>query len=139
MIKALAVGALALTLASGVADSKCSNEGPGAPAPQPDPVPKRTGNIGNVRITFWLDQDQHRTVTTYNIGTRKHICDDSCHWSETAKPNQQISVTSDYYDIGQRGWLFIQVIQDNNGRILCEDRNDDDRGRNVACDGTVVI
>lgn len=142
MIKAVAVTFLTLTLATGVADPSCK-EGQHRkvnPAPNPDPAPSRKG-IGNVSITFWLDQDPHRTVTAYNYGTgyKSKRCDNDCHWTVTTKPGQVVTVSTDYYHIGQKGWLKITVIQNNNGRILCHDNNDKDRGAGVSCTGTVVI
>jgi hypothetical protein len=99
------------------------------PAPNPDPVKPKPGRSfpGNVSLTFWLEQDRKRTVTSYNVGAgpQTYYCNDSCHWDATAKPGQLVTTTTDYYDLKANGWLHIQVVQNNNGKILCEDDNDD--------------
>jgi hypothetical protein len=114
------------------------------PAPNPDPARPQPGRSfpGNVSITFWLEQDAHRTVTSFNVGggPQTHYCNDSCHWSATAKPTQVVTSTTDYYAVGQKGWLHMQVVQNNNGRILCDDDNSDTgRSGGVTCTGTVTI
>lgn len=110
-----------------------------SPSPSKNP-PKK---IGNVRLTFWLDQDKgKKTVTSYTIGgvgPKLHYCTNDCHWDATSKPGDHVTVTSDYYDIKAKGWLKIQVVQ-GNGHLLCEDDNNDtDRSHNVQCSGTVKV
>jgi hypothetical protein len=129
---------------------KCDTSSPPPPpppkkdkpaAPNPDPAPRRSG-IGNVSLTFWLEQDRHRTVTSFNVGggPQTYYCNDSCHWPATAKPGQLVTTTTDYYDLKQEGWLHIQVVQNNSGTILCEDNNDDTgRKGGVSCSGTVEV
>lgn len=114
------------------------------PAPNPDPAnpPKGGQQIGNVSLTFWLEQTNKRTVATFNVGQGPvtHNCDDSCHWDAVAKPNQLVTVTVVYFTPGTKGHLKIEVVQNNNGRILCHDDNDDAGGNGgVDCQGVVVI
>lgn len=147
MIKQLAAVALslgALTVLAGCplpAPTKPPGKHRVQPAPNPDPAPRRSG-IGNVLLTFWLEQDRKRTVTSFNVGAgpQTHYCNNFCHWSATAQPGQLVTSTTDYYDVGQKGWLHMQVVQGNNGRILCDDDNSNTgRVGGVTCTGTVVI
>lgn len=150
MIKAKAVAlAVAILLPVLLGAAKCQDAPPPhgpkkvQPAPNPDPAPRRSGFPGNVSLTFWLDQDAgKKTVTSWNVGAGRqtHYCTRSCHWLAVAKPGQLVTATTDYYALGERGWLKIQVVQNNNGRILCQDDNSDSgRSGGLNCSGTVVI
>lgn len=92
-------------------------------------------------LTFWLTQDRHRTVTSYNVGAgpQTHYCNDSCHWDATAQPGQLVTSTTDYYAIGQKGHLEMQIIQ-GNGHLLCDaDNAGSGRKGGVTCTGVVRV
>lgn len=138
------VGMTACPETSPSAPSKGGKHRKVVPAPNPDPAHPPTNRAfpGNVSITFWLEQDNKKTVTAYNVGAgyQSHNCTRSCHWSETAKPGQVVTSTTDYFDLGATGWIHMQVIQNNNGRILCdEDNTDTGRKGGVTCTGEIII
>lgn len=116
------------------------------PMPNPDPVRPAPGQStfpGSVRITFWLEQASHKTITTYNVGHGPvtHNCNDSCHWDvDGLKPGQGVSFVTVFFTPGTKGHLSMQVVQQNNGRIVCQDNNDDAGGAGgIDASGVIVI
>lgn len=149
-----AAGLMGLIMLTGASGDGCKSSktpsGGGSthkqqPMPNPDPARPQPGRSfpGNVSITFWLEQrGGQKTITTYNIGAGPvvHNCTDSCHWSVTTKPNQLVSFVTVYFVPGTQGHLAMQVVQDNNGRIVCQDNNDDKDGHGgIDGSGTIVI
>lgn len=113
------------------------------PAPNPDPAKPQPGKSfpGNVSITFWVSST-HPIVAAYNVGAgyKSRTCQRSCHWLATVKPGQVVAITVHSKELSQGQWLQVQIVQNNNGRILCQDSNADRRPTSgVKCSGTVVI
>jgi regulator of protease activity HflC (stomatin/prohibitin superfamily) len=111
------------------------------PAPQPDPAPTRSG-IGNVQITVWVEQHEERSTVLVNVGAGNQTLIGRApgrHWDFTVRPGQVVYVSVNHFHLGESGRLFVQVVQNNNGRILCGDENTNDRAAGVQCTGTVVI
>lgn len=111
------------------------------PMPQPDPAPSRSG-IGNVQITIWVELDNDRATVTYNVGQgNKTVIGrrPGSHWDLSVQPGQLVAVVVSHFNGGESGRLFVQVVQNNNGRILCQDENTGDRAAGLVCNGVVVI
>lgn len=151
IVVALVLATLGVTLATGADGSGCKSSNP-APAPRhtaarkpatPKPGGPEQGKppIGNVRLTFWVGAS-HPVDVLYTIGTvhHTHSCDKSCHWDATAKPDQYVAVAVQHRNKRQEAQIDVQVVQANNGRLLCKDTNADrDPIDGVGCDGRVVI
>lgn len=152
MTKTLLAIMLALAVLAGV--TACKPEGrhaapaPGKhrvdPAPQPDPAPTATCSscIGNVQITVWVEQSEERSTVLVNVGQGNQTLigrKPGSHWDFTVRPGQLVYASVNHFHLGESGWLFLQVVQNNNGSILCEDNNDEDPAAGVQCHGTVVI
>lgn len=143
--------AIVLTLAALAGVTACKPEGkhaapaPGKhrvqPAPQPDPAPSRSG-IGNVQITVWVEQDEERSTVLVNVGQGNKTLigrKPGSHWDFTVQPGQLVYVDVSHFHLGESGRLFVQVVQNNNGRILCQDENTGQHAAGVQCNGEVVI
>lgn len=151
MLRTLMIAALSLTLATGVADSSCSQGEPAPsqgghkqqPAPAPDPAPKDKKFPGNVAITVYWEQAQKQTVVVFDYGQGKmHRTGKrpGGHWDATVKPNQTVYAAVVPAHPGERGYIHVYIIQQNNGRKICEDSNKStDSNGGADCGGVVVI
>jgi hypothetical protein len=98
--------------------------------------------MGNVQLTIWVEQDRSNSIVSYNVGhgpVNKTGKFPSSHWTATAAPNQLVTVIAAHEKLGDSGRLFVQVVQNNNGRILCTDDNHENRKAAATCNGIVVI
>lgn len=115
---------------------------PKEPKPAPDPN-LRGSEIGNVQITVWTECSDDKAVVSWNagFGLNNQTCKrPGAHWDDTTKPNAHVHGIIGHFNIGEKGRLYMQIVQNNNGRIVCTTSNDDDRSAGAPpCDGVIVI
>lgn len=98
--------------------------------------------MGNVQITIWVEQDNDRSTVTYNVGHGNKTVigrKPGSHWDLTVQPGQLVAVVVTHFNMGESGRLYVQVVQNNNGRIVCTDENTGDRSAGLVCNGEIVI
>lgn len=157
MLKQIAAVSVAGALMSPFGLTKCDLKSPPPPPPathappghratQPaTPVPggPQQGKPfpGNVRLTFWVTASAPVDVI-YSIGSRheSHGCDRSCHWDDTAKPEQKVVIVVGPREKGNESGRAVEVVQANNGFTVCKDDNYDRHPMDSAhCEGVVKI
>lgn len=110
------------------------HEAPKNPAP--------TKGMGNVQLTIYVEMERDKATVTWDVGhglVTRVGHHPSEQWDDVAQPNQRVSVTISQFHLGESGVLFIQVIQNNNGRVLCQANNAHNRRAGGACTGLVTI
>jgi len=116
----------------------------GKQAPKPAPDPNLRGSqIGNVQITVWTECSDDKAVVSWNagFGLNNQTCKSpGKHWNDTTKPNANVTGIIAHFHTGEKGRLWMQIVQNNNGRIVCTVSNDDDRSAGAPpCTGVIVI
>jgi hypothetical protein len=139
---------LAITaLLSPLAAPACDTSKTPSPAPVPHPTADPNENAktfpGSIVLTFWIEQDQDKTTDTVRINGSPHNRTGhrpGSHWDMAAKPNDAVSFSVSPFPPGDPGRIWIQVVQANNGRILCTGSNSVTYGHGPAtCEGHVVV
>jgi hypothetical protein len=90
----------------------------------------------------WVEQDNDKSTVAWNAGfgiVSRVGHKPGQHWDDTTKPNANVSGSITHFHLGEEGRLWIQIVQNNNGRIVCTGENDHDRKSGAVCNGVIVI
>lgn len=113
-----------------------------APKPAPDPNLRGT-EIGNIQFTVWVEQDNEKSTVTWNSGlglVSKVGKKPGSHWDDTGKPGATVTGYIAHFHIGEEGRLWMQIVQNNNGHIVCTVENTDNRKAGApACTGELLV
>jgi len=98
---------------------------------------------GNVGITLYWEQAQKQTVVVFDYGQgAQHKTGNrpGGHWDATVKPNQAVHASVVPAHPGERGYIHLYIVQQNNGRKICDGSNKaTDSNGGGDCGGVVII
>ena len=83
-----------------------------------------------MQITIWVEQDNDKSTVSWNAGfglVNRVGKKPGAHWDDTTKPNMKVSGSITHFHLGEEGRLWMQIVQNNNGRIVCTGENTGDR------------
>ena len=147
MIKVIVATALTLTLASGVADSRCQQGSAPPPsvghnpehAGQPDPVPHAPTPSRQVRqLRFTVDASV-ATVVTYNAGHGNKFLENITFdvWYAPSYVGAKIYLGALPAKRDTKGNIHVKVDYGTDNLLLCFDTNYGNTRAGADCEGTV--
>ena len=99
--------------------------------------------MGNVQLTIWAEHPDNAAATVRWSAGKGEVMKVSRrsveHWDDVAAPGQSVTATVVQFHLGESGKLKVYVVQNNNGRILCQNENIKNRTLGASCTGVVTI